>query len=78
MQIQVSLNKSPYRGILKEIATELGITMQAVHQRRQHYNDEVLEMIARKVAERDEALTTQMQQINSARYSKTGAAADEA
>lgn len=49
MSTQINFRKYPYKGIFKEIAEELGISMQGA---RQSKSPKVRKMVARKVQQR--------------------------
>ena len=48
------LSRKPYRGILKEVAAERGVTPQAVHMAINHYDDiEVIAIARAKMRKRE-------------------------
>lgn len=53
---RVNFRENPWRGVLKEVATELGVSVQTAHNRFRTNNKDVLELALKKIEERDELL----------------------
>ena len=52
-----NLRKNPYRGILAEIARELGVKPQTINRRRRNRDPKILTLITAKVNEREAAVS---------------------
>jgi len=56
-KIKIKLNKNPYRGILTEIATEQGVSPQAVWNAiYRDRNPRILTILAQKISERKQII----------------------
>jgi len=53
---KINLKKQPYRGLIKEIAIEQGVTQQAISKALKFRNPRIIGLVSVKIKERNDAI----------------------